>query len=257
MMRKGKYPVNPKIEEISREFWRQSKLPYSFPLDIERAISRTKPIFIVSLPQLTIGKVEAYLIENNIPHRFDYQDRNLHGFIFVQYGYGYVFINGSDPIQERRFTLAHELAHFLVDYEIPRKRVIERLGPMIAEVLDGLREPSINERLSGIISNVNLYSMTHLLDDSQMSGFKQITVWNTERRADQLALELLAPFRKVHEDFVLRNSNESDQKEFDVLFDLLSETYGIPTSIALSYGDYLAKAFKGGPTLEEEWGIKF
>lgn len=254
MMRQTRHP---KVEKISREFWALSKLQYAFPLDIERAISRTQPIAIISLPQLSIDKIKAYFSENNIPYQFDYQDRNLHGFIFVQDGYGLIFINGSDSQPERRFTLAHELAHFLLDYQIPRNRVIERLGTEIIEVLDGLREPTIEERLSGLISNVNLYSITHLLDTSHISGFKQVTVWSAERRADQLALELLAPGKMVMEDFKAQATKALTPKGNDILFDLLTQKYGLPTPVATQHSIYLEKVFKGGPTLEEEWGIKF
>ncbi|HZQ09243.1 MAG TPA: ImmA/IrrE family metallo-endopeptidase [Anaerolineae bacterium] len=33
-----------------------------------------------------------------------------------------IFLDGSDPANEQRITVAHEIAHFLVDYQMPRAR---------------------------------------------------------------------------------------------------------------------------------------
>jgi Zn-dependent peptidase ImmA (M78 family) len=35
-------------------------------------------------------------------------------------GHGFISLDGSDADDERRFSLAHELAHFLLDYQDPR-----------------------------------------------------------------------------------------------------------------------------------------
>jgi Zn-dependent peptidase ImmA (M78 family) len=255
-MNNRKYSVQQQFEKISLEFWQRSKLPTNFPLDIGRAISRTQPILITSICALSLKKVEEYLISNEITYRNNHQNRNLHGFLFVQNGLGHIFINGSDPPDEQRFTLAHELAHFFLDYLQPRDKIVERMGNQIIEVLDGYREPTIEERLSGIISNLNIFQVSHLLDSAYISGFEQIKVWNSENRADQLALELLAPKTLVRKDYIGYLSSTSLQTGLDYLFKALTTKFGLPHSIAKSYSIYLYRNFSGRKSLQDEWGIE-
>ena len=53
-------------------------------------------------------------------------------------GTAYCLVDANDPDNERRFTTAHELAHFLLDYAEPRRKAIEALGEGIVPVLDGV-----------------------------------------------------------------------------------------------------------------------
>jgi len=247
--------IHLKIEKIATDFWQLSRLSLEFPLDIERAISRTQPLFIISLPQLSISKIECFLKEKNIPYLLNSENKSLHGFILIQKNCGYIFINGTDSPQERRFTLAHELAHYLIDYAIPRQKVIDLYGNEITEVLDGNREPTIEENIQGIISNISLKPFFHLLDESELSGFDRIAVWQAEEQADHLALELMAPQRQILSDLDSLNLKENFHYYKIKLLALLLEKYGLPVPIAQSYSEYLAEILTGGLSLAEEWGI--
>ena len=47
------------------------------------------------------------------------------------------FCERTDIPAEQRLTIAHEVAHFLADYLLPRQQIMRRLGVEMAAVLDG------------------------------------------------------------------------------------------------------------------------
>ena len=95
--------------------------------------------------------------------------------------------------EEQRLTIAHEVAHFLADYLLPRQRVLQALGAHMAEVLDGLRRPTPAERAAAILSHIRLGAHIHLLPRLGIDADDDWAVAHAEDRADHLALELVAP----------------------------------------------------------------
>jgi hypothetical protein len=108
-------------------------------------------------------------------------------------GHGFIFVSGSDGPEEQRLTIAHEVAHFLVDYLWPRRQVIQTLGERITDVLDGLRKATPAERAAAILSHVRLGAHLHVLPRSGIDEDQDSVVASAENRADWLALELVAP----------------------------------------------------------------
>jgi hypothetical protein len=102
-------------------------------------------------------------------------------------------VSNADSPEEQRLTIAHEVAHFLADYLLPRQQVIQALGPQMAEVLDGSRPPTPAERAAAILSHVRLGAHVHLLPRPGIDAGNDRTVAHLEDRADRLALELVAP----------------------------------------------------------------
>lgn len=51
----------------------------------------------------------------------------------------FVLLDDADTPAEQRFSLAHEVAHFLLDYLQPREATRRKLGETALEVVDGLR----------------------------------------------------------------------------------------------------------------------
>ena len=72
-------------------------------------------------------------------------------------------IDAADPEDEQRFTLAHELAHFLRDYWRPRQMAQQRLGAEAVAILDGKRPPTPQERLAALLREVPLGFHVHLI----------------------------------------------------------------------------------------------
>src|SRR5712692_86661 len=88
----------------------------TYPLDLSYFISRSFPLSIIMLPLLRVTRVESWFQQQEIPFRFLCQDRSLCGCIIAVRGSGFIFADSSDPGDERRYTIAHEVAHFLLDY---------------------------------------------------------------------------------------------------------------------------------------------
>jgi len=72
----------------------------------------------VELPALTIGAVTDYLRQQGIPaESLGNAADVLAGFVFAAGRVGWAFVSTADPVPRRRFTAAHELAHFLLHRE--------------------------------------------------------------------------------------------------------------------------------------------
>ncbi|MBE0448499.1 MAG: ImmA/IrrE family metallo-endopeptidase [Actinobacteria bacterium] len=205
--------TNPSNEALAREFWATSKLPENFPRDIERAIALALPLAIIKLPLLKADKVQSWLEQKGLAFSLPYDRRELMGCLVAHRGRGIIFINGTDCIEEQRYTLAHEAAHFLCDYLIPRQQVVNALGDQIIDVLDGVRAASLAERADAILSHVRLGAHIHLMP--KQDGNEEATyIEDAEHEADDLALELVAPRAKLVpllEEIFARGATESSE----------------------------------------------
>jgi hypothetical protein len=108
-------------------------------------------------------------------------------------GFGVLFYDSRDDEHEQRFTLAHEVAHFVLDHLLPRFRALRAFGEEIREVLDGRRAPTREELLSSVLDQVPLGIQVKLMDRGPSGSICAGKVAESEQRADRLALELLAP----------------------------------------------------------------
>ena len=163
------------------------------------------PLALVKLPQLNAQMIGQWLERRHIitPLRLrqgarSRDQRDLHGGLVAYRGYGIIFVCGADDPAEQRLTVAHEVAHFLVDYVHPRQQVIQALGEHIAEVLDGLRKATPAERAAAILSHLRLGAHAHLLPRHGKDEDAQWVVAAAEDRAERLARELVAPQERVH-----------------------------------------------------------
>lgn len=245
----------PYIENIAQEFWQQTGGDNNPPFDIGRAISLLLPVTIITLPDLSIQKVESWLNENKVNFSANVCDRKLHGFILVVSGMGFIFINGTDMESERRFTLAHEVSHFILDYLFPRNKAMSKMGDNIASVLDGEREATIQEKVNGLLKGVNMKTYTHLVEKTGDGAFTDYTILKAENNADSLALELLAPSKEV-----IRKIKHSITKPrfhdfVSVGNNILTDIYGLPRTIAQNYAQQLGYFVTKGPSLMHKIGF--
>jgi hypothetical protein len=73
----------------------------------------------VELPELNRGAVTDYLRQEGVPvEDLGAPADPLAGFVFAAGRVGWAFISAADPLPRRRFTAAHELAHFLLHRSI-------------------------------------------------------------------------------------------------------------------------------------------
>ena len=249
--------VNPRTREVADQFWKSIPHLQTFPADIERAVACSSlPIHIDIIPGLSISYIETWIQEHNFPARLNKDQSELHGFLLAQRGHGIIFVNGMDPLDERRFTIAHELAHFMMDYQLPRAKYLKLFGDNILNVLNGDRMPTVEERLQFIFTDIPSPFLTHTLDQREITSYERTAVWKTEWRTDALAIEILAPFRTV----VSRLRKRKIEKKFEPVFrqaaSMLVTDFGLPVGIATAYAKHISKSITGGMTLAEEWGIK-
>jgi IrrE N-terminal-like domain len=223
------------LSEAADYFWAVAGSPPAPPRDLTLPALRGLVIDEQVMPGLSIGAIQAWLSRRGCEIKFDEQDRRLRGCLTAVGGSAIIFIDGADCAAEHRFTFAHELAHFLLDYLLPRQRAIELLGASILEVLDGLRPPTETERIDAAINACPLGLHYHLLDRRERTGH----VSAVESHADQLAWELLAP----DEELACRFSAKSISA-VDLCAELIHD-FGLPTPEAARYAECWTRACYG------------
>jgi Zn-dependent peptidase ImmA (M78 family) len=247
--------ISPIITKVAKEFWKNAGGNSTFPCDITGAVNIALPIDIVSLSELSLNKIQTWLTERKVFLNLEIDNRLLHGFIIISRGTGFIFVNGTDTEEERRYTIAHEASHFLLDYKLPRDISVNKLGEGILEVMDGYREPTIEERIDGALTSVTIKPYTHLLEKVGDGTFENNEILNSENDADELALELLAPHTTI---IVDTNPNRNKISFYDFknqCYQILRSKYLIPDSVAEAYSSKLAYIATGAPSLLSKLGF--
>lgn len=222
------------IHEAADRFWADAGgEPTALPRDLDEPIVWALPIAVIPLPGLCVAAVDAWLAERRIETRIDVRDRALRACVLVHEGNGLLFVDAEDGEYERRFSLAHEVAHYLVDYAIPRERACRRLGAGVRPVLDGRRAPSTDERIGAILAGVRLDIHLHLMERTPDGHRLGEDVSAAEQRADDLALELLAPLVAVR----ARVAAGAQRPDVEAV---LRGTFGLPAAPAAAYARQLA-----------------
>jgi len=247
--------INPLIIKTAKEFWETAGGINAFPCDISGAVNLVLPIDIVCLSELSLKKIENWLNKRKIYLDIEFDDRLLHGFILISRGSGFIFVNGTDSEEERKYTIAHEASHFLLDYKLPRDIAVKKLGRTILEVIDGYREPTIEEKVDGMLYSAMIKPYTHLLEKVGDGTFKNLNILNSENDADALALELLAPSSSVIKD---TNPNKNKISYYDFknqCYYILRSKYLIPDTIAEIYSSKLSYVATGAPSIISKLGL--
>lgn len=178
--------------ELADAFW-QRVGPEPFPRTFA-GVSLGFPVVVVECPGLALGVVRGWLVGRGTAVTVPGPDRPVRGCLVAHGWDGFVFVEADDPPAERRFTLAHELAHYLRDVWGRRRRAVAKLGPGIADVLDGRRPPTPDERLHSLLRGLPAGPVVHLLT---RGPDEPPEVRAAEAAADRLAFELLAPAAQV------------------------------------------------------------
>jgi hypothetical protein len=227
--------------ELARGFWQQAREPEPFPRSLRRAIARAVSLSIVLLPGLSVRAALKWLQNSGLVCEMPGEDRPLRACLVARGGHGVALIDGSDAENEQRFSIAHELAHFLRDYWSLRRRILLRLGAEALQVLDGERPPTTQERLHALLRDVPLGFHLHLMERDDEGRPVSAQVEQAEEDADRLAYELLAPAEHVLGNDCPRTKQELERK--------LREFYGLPSVQASRYAELLLPPLKTDPLL--------
>jgi hypothetical protein len=216
------------VTELAAAFWGEAGEAEAFPRQLRRAVLRALPLSIVARPGLRVTAVLRWLGERGIACRLGQRDRPLQACLVAHGGSGFIFLDADDSPEEQRFSLAHELAHFLRDYWQPRRRAVAKLGPQVLEVFDGQRPPAPEERLHALLRGVPIGFHAHLLA-RDAGGAAAGAEADAERDADRLAYELLAPAAEVR----ARAGSPAAASA------VLRAAFGLPAAQAARYADLL------------------
>lgn len=193
----GSPSIAARARERADAFWADVPGAVRQHHDLEVAIAWAAPLAIVALPALDQHRARGWLASRGVELSDDSSARPLRGLLLASRGAGIVFLDGTLTRADRRFTVAHELGHFLLDYVEPRERVL-REAPELLDVIDGWRPASRAERAQAVLARVPLGLHAHLLDRDADGGAAH-DVEEVEDAASQFALELLAPWPTVLE----------------------------------------------------------
>jgi hypothetical protein len=203
-----------------------------FPRDLAEDIPLALPLTVVPLPGLTPRKGREWLVSYKRADGGLVPTNDLkHGFTVAHAGAGVLFLNSEDPPGEQRFTLAHEVAHFVLDHLQPRRRAEHAWGKSIGPVLDGEQEPSVAEQLFSALERIPYRTRANFMDRNDRRMPVSGLVMESEQRADRLAFELLAPRREL-----LPLLQRGGRKELE---DELISRFGLPVKEASTYARWL------------------
>jgi hypothetical protein len=224
------------LHEAVERFWAQVPTGGRFPRDLDFAVLVGLPLAVVELPRLSLKTISEWLGS----HRIDLgiagrRDRRLRACLVALGGVGLIFVDAGDDATQRRVSLAHEAAHFIVEYLLPRKEVARR-RPELLDVIDGRRPATSRERLSAVLGDVPIGVHTHLLDRTHAGHAATDRVDDAEWRARRVALELLAPQMMLLER--IRQSGLRDRAKVRAL---LVDEFGLPVSLADDYAEQLLR----------------
>lgn len=230
------------IKRIAANFWKDVGKPEPFPRSLEPAVYWALPLGVFKLPRLWVSDVHVWLAEQGIQFELKTEDRSLHGCLIARLGRGCVLLNGTDSDAELRYSLAHEVAHFLLDYYLPRQAAVDELGPGVLEVFDGLRPATVQERVHAVLSQTSVGFHTHLMERNSNGVMGCSTVEEHEERADRLAVELLAPEKEALHRVTKAVRSGDGLDRIQLANHLLQKEFGLPPSIAMLYGRRLFRS---------------
>ena len=240
-------------QAVVERFWRQGGGDEYYPRNIERAVPLALPVALIKLPSLELRDAEDWLAERGRAVRFNCRSRSVRGCLLAYAGRGFIFVDGADPEDERRFTVAHEAAHFLADYFLLRERACAKFGPRIAEVFDGKRSPTVAERVGALLADAPLGVYTKLMERDE-AGSAGGVVYRIEDRADRIALALLAPPEEVLAE--ADTSSLTFAVRHESVTRLLRGRFGLPTPAAEAYARSLLESVGRGSSWVESLRLR-
>jgi hypothetical protein len=184
-----------RLRRLAEETWAAAPAPARAARDVGAAVAWSSPVAVVSLPRLALPAVNRWLSEHGIPRLDSDTDMPLQGLLVAWRGHGLIFVDGTLGEAERRFVIAHEQGHFVLDYAEPRRRVLTDAPDLLA-VIDGHRSATAADRARAALARVPLGVHQHLLQRDQGGG-AALDVIASEDDASQYAIELLAPWDDV------------------------------------------------------------
>ncbi len=243
------------LVETAAEFWEKAG---GYSPEFEEAVLFNLPITLERLEKLTIEQVKNWLTRRKLVQSelISLKDRPLQACLITLGGQAnFIFLDSTDSPAEQLFSLAHEVAHFYLDYQQPRQKVARKLGKSALEVLDGLRPATPEERLSGILAGVRVGPYHHFMQRDGQGNILSGQVLVAEERADRLAIELLAPYETVMP--LVKKAIQVERTHagrITVAGNILTTEFGLANPIAKIYAGQLIQELGQGQSFREWLG---
>jgi hypothetical protein len=226
---------------LASAFWRAVGTEEGFPRELETSFEKAHCVTVKRLGGLTLGSVQAWLAPLGIAVTAT-PDRALCGCLVARGEQAFAFVDADDPADVQRYTLAHELAHFLRDCWLPRQRMQRLLGPSGTGIFDGDRLATQDERLAAALEGVELVIQVQLWPRRSDGAPANAAIGDAETAADVLAFEILAPAAHLAQ----RGAGGWSET---VLIDRLTNEYGLPRLEAARYAGQL----RPRPAQPDDW----
>jgi hypothetical protein len=223
------------LEHCAAAFWKPIPERNYFPRDLEQYLPLHYQASIETLPGLTVQRVHEWLSAKGIASTNPSNKRRLDGSIIAQKGHAILFIDAALSLDARRMIVAHETAHYWIDYELPRRRMKLRYGNGGMQALDQERAPEIVEILMATAMGAPIQAFYHY----QFKEHKQET--EVEQRANTLACLLIAPRREVLSRAKICRMSRDDESKW---LELLHHGFGIPENWGRGYLPLLLRNFR-------------
>jgi len=233
------------IERLAESFWGSVGGPPIRPRDLAPLITRTTDVVLVQIRDLCLSAARSWFDRRGVTVPVAGNDRPVKGLVVAFGGRGVIFVEMELPTDERRVILAHEFAHYLVEYLQPRNRLTRRLGDELCQHLDGQKPLEAPHEWAALLAGVPLRMHTHFLARENSDDWLP----QVERTANELALELLAPHKLVLAD--LRGTPPNR----DEICEWLIAKYGLPLAWASGYAVTIADSHSRRRPFSERLGL--
>lgn len=214
------------LEHCAAAFWEPIPERTSFPRDLERYLPLHYQASIETLSGLTVQRVHEWLSAIGFAPTNPQKNRRLDGCIIAQKGHAILFIDDALSLDQRRMIVAHETAHYWIDYELPRRRMKMRFGDDSVKILDQERTAETVEILMATAAGAPIQAFYHY----HFKDHKQET--EVEQRANTLACLLMAPRREVLARAKKCQMTREDESNW---LKLLHQDFGMPENWARGY----------------------
>jgi hypothetical protein len=175
------------------------------------------PLNCIEMSNLTREAAIAYFSDpgSERDHLNNINGETLSGFLYTSSRSGTIFINRSDPVVRRRFSIAHEIGHFLLHLR-PALNALKAEG-MLLGISDLASANETGEEADDSLER--LAGTANLIDDGETTGLLP-PLAEMERQADEFATELLMPSPLIEDLFAL---NCEKFREKDLAWRLATE----------------------------------
>lgn len=205
--------------------------------EFESQVALRLPLAVVTVPRLTSNRIWDWLTSRRIAFDLARDDGRLRAALVAYGGVAVAFIDGTDEAIERRFSLAHEVGHFVAEYLAERSGIDRIGGTHMLEVHDGIRRATSGERLRFAVAGRPLP-----LRIWRCTG----QVGRSEQLADRVAVELLAPAEAL-----FAAAGEPPASDYWISLRSRSQEaageFGVPDRYLEQQIDALWRAAGGGP----------